>query len=90
MWITFIIAAIAVTLLMLGLSITLLRKGRNIQSDVGSNDDMKRLGLQCTIEQMGGTSCANPSACGTDGTPASCSCCTSSDQCAINEQDMKK
>lgn len=49
---TFIIAIIAVALLVLGLSITLIRKGRNLQGDVGENDDMKRLGLECTSQAI--------------------------------------
>lgn len=40
--------------MMLGLSITLIRKGHNIEGDVGDNRDMKRLGLKCTIEEMSG------------------------------------
>ena len=34
--------------MVLGLSITRIRKGRDLQSDVGNNSDMKRLGLVCT------------------------------------------
>lgn len=48
----FIITAVAVAFMMLGLSITLIRKGHNIETDVGDNRDMKRLGLKCTIEEM--------------------------------------
>ncbi len=47
-----IITAVSVGLMMLGLSITQIRKGRPIQGDVGSNDDMKRLGLECTAQQF--------------------------------------
>lgn len=46
--ITFIIAIVAVALFVLGLSITMIRKGRPLQGDVGENDDMKKLGLECT------------------------------------------
>lgn len=48
--ITFLIAIVAVALFVLGLSITLMRKGRPLQGDVGENDDMKRLGLECTTK----------------------------------------
>lgn len=41
---------ISVAFLMLGLAITQIRKGRDLQGDVGDNDDMKRLGLQCTSQ----------------------------------------
>lgn len=51
MLITFIIALIAVGLMVLGLSITLIRKGRNMQGDVGDNDDMRDLGLECASAQ---------------------------------------
>lgn len=85
MLITFVIAIVAIALMVLGLSITLMRKGRNIQTDVGSNDDMRRLGLKCTIEQMGGASCASSAVCGTDGTPTSCSSCEHTDNCAVNQ-----
>lgn len=43
-----IIAIIAVSFMILGLAITRIRKGRDIQTDVGSNDDMRKLGLICT------------------------------------------
>ncbi len=51
---TFLIAVGAVALMMLGLSITLMRKGHNIEGDVGDNREMKKLGLKCTIEEMSG------------------------------------
>ncbi len=51
---TFLIAIGAVALLVVGLSITLIRKGHNIEGDVGDNRDMQALGLKCTIEEMGG------------------------------------
>lgn len=44
----FFIAIIAVALFVLALSITLIYKGRPMQGDVGDNDDMKRMGLECT------------------------------------------
>lgn len=47
-----IVAIIAVGFFMLGLSITLMVKGRNLQSEVGENDDMKRLGIKCTSQQI--------------------------------------
>ena len=48
----FIIAIIAVGFFVLGLSITLIRKGRDLQSDVGSNDEMRKRGLECTSAQI--------------------------------------
>lgn len=49
----FFISIGAVALFMLGLSITLIHRGRNIQGDVGDNDEMKKLGLRCTAEEFG-------------------------------------
>ncbi|CDN31366.1 hypothetical protein BN938_1273 [Mucinivorans hirudinis] len=46
---TFIIAIISIALFILGLSITLMRKGRHIQGDVGDNDAMCKLGLECSV-----------------------------------------
>lgn len=53
----FLVAVIAVALFVVGLSITLMRKGRNIQGDVGDNDDMKRLGLECALKEGGLDAC---------------------------------
>lgn len=50
---TFLIAIGAVALFIIGLSITLMRKGHNIQTDVGDNDEMRKLGLKCTVEEFG-------------------------------------
>lgn len=47
-----LVAVAAVGAMVLGLSITLIRKGRNIQSDVGGNDEMKKRGLICASEQF--------------------------------------
>ncbi len=47
-----VVAIIAVAIMVLGLAITQIRKGRPLQSDVGDNDDMKRLGLKCTSQQF--------------------------------------
>lgn len=66
---TFFIAVGAIALFILGLSITLMRKGHNIQGDVGENDEMKKLGLRCTIEEMTDRGCNS-----TD--PTCCSTCT--------------
>lgn len=50
--ITVLIAIVAVALFVLGLSITLIRKGRNIESDVGSNREMRRRGIECASAQI--------------------------------------
>lgn len=50
--ITILIAIVAVGLFVLGLSITLIRKGRNLESDVGSNREMRRRGIECASAQI--------------------------------------
>lgn len=47
-----LISIAALALFVLGLSITIIRKGHPIESDVGSNRDMKRLGLECASAQI--------------------------------------
>ncbi len=49
---TITIAVIFTSLLILGLSITLIRKGHNIQSEVGENDEMKKRGLKCATAEI--------------------------------------
>lgn len=69
-----VVAVVAVGLMVLGLSITILRKGRNLQGDVGDNDEMKKRGLKCTSEEfrreeaaLKGTDCDNDELCGGGG-----------------------
>lgn len=50
--VTILIAVVAVALFVLGLSITLIRKGRNLESDVGSNREMRRRGIECASAQI--------------------------------------
>ena len=47
-----IAAIIAVGLMVLGLSITLIRKGHHIQSDVGDNEEMKKHGIMCASAEF--------------------------------------
>ena len=42
----------AVALLVVGYSITYFFRGRHIQSDVGDNENMRKLGLKCTSQQI--------------------------------------
>ncbi len=37
---------------MVGYSITYFFRGRHIQSDVGDNENMKKIGLKCTSQQI--------------------------------------
>lgn len=43
---------VAVALMVIGLSITVLRKGRPLQSDIGDNDAMRQRGIECAAAQM--------------------------------------
>ena len=47
--ITVLIAVAALAFFVLGLSITRIRKGHDLESDVGSNRDMKRMGIDFTF-----------------------------------------
>lgn len=50
--VTFFIAVFSIAFFILGLSITLIRKGRNLQGDVGENDEMRKRGLECTSQAI--------------------------------------
>ncbi len=50
--IAIIAAIIAVGLMVLGLSITQIRKGRPMQSDVGDNEAMKERGIMCASAEF--------------------------------------
>lgn len=47
-----LIAIVVVALFVVGLSITIMRKGHNIESDVGSNRHMRAMGLECASAQI--------------------------------------
>lgn len=73
-----VIAIIAVAFLVIGLSITLIFKGRHMQTEVGENDEMRKRGLKCAKEQFNreeaelrGEDCDNNVSCG--GSCGSCS-----------------
>ncbi len=51
-WITLLIAVLFAALFVLALSITRLRKGRDLESDVGSNRHMRERGIECTSAQI--------------------------------------
>lgn len=84
--ITVLIAVGAVAIFVLALSITLIRKGRNLESDVGSNREMKRRGIECAqaeirrqeAERLGNKAYLSP---GCDG---ACGTCSEPDDCAKN------
>ena len=77
-----IIAILSLVFLMLGLAITRIRKGRDLQSEVGENDEMKKRGLRCASDQfrteealLRGEECGDSISCGT----GSCGTCTDHD-----------
>lgn len=73
-----LVAIVVVGLLVLGLSITILRKGHYMQSEVGENEEMKKRGLKCASEEfrkeeaeLSGTECDTLTSCG-----GSCGTCS--------------
>lgn len=81
--IVIIIAIVVVGLFVLAMSLTLIFKGRNIDSEIGDNANMKNLGIKCAAQQireedralMGDDSC-EPLSC----KDASCGSCTSASE----------
>lgn len=54
----------AVAFFALALSLTLIVKGRHMQSEISTNDNMRRLGIKCAVqesrEQMARDNCSTP------------------------------
>jgi hypothetical protein len=77
-WLVVIVCVVAVALMALGLALTLIFKGHNIKSEIGENENMRRLGIKCTAQQMreeenayyGREGCVAPDACGEGGCAA--------------------
>lgn len=71
-WITLIIALIVVAFLFLGLALTRMIKGKDLQGDVGNNDHMREKGLVCAAKQFrdeeGISDCGDGVSCGDCGT----------------------
>ncbi len=44
--------AVAVGFLVLGMSLTLIFKGRHMRSEIGGNPEMQKRGIECTAEWM--------------------------------------
>ena len=65
-WVVVLIASILfVGLFALGLSLTLIFKGHNIESEISTNPNMWRLGIKCVVEEAreaAGTDCDSASA----------------------------
>lgn len=63
-WLTvFLFAVLFVGLFVLGMSLTLMIKGRNIDSEIATNKNMQRLGIRCAVqesrEDSGQTDCTD-------------------------------
>lgn len=60
--IVILISVLCVGLFVAALSLTLIFKGRNIDSEISTNKDMQRLGIKCAVqearEEMSGGDCA--------------------------------
>ena len=68
--IVFLFALGAVALFVVGMSLTLMIKGHNIDSEISTNKNMQRLGIKCAVHE---TREADGSADCADGQPAGCS-----------------
>ena len=68
--IVFLFALGAVALFVVGMSLTLMIKGHNIDSEISTNKNMQRLGIKCAVHE---TREADGSADCSDGQPAGCS-----------------
>lgn len=63
-WLIVILCSVgAVALFVVGMSLTLLIKGRNIDSEISTNKNMQRLGIKCAVHQTreadGGAECSD-------------------------------
>ena len=71
--IVILIAVVFVAFFVVGLSLTLIFKGHNIDSEIATNKNMQRLGIKCAVqesrEDSGQVDCAAP------GCTGNCSAC---------------
>ena len=77
-WLILLLCAIlAVGLFVLGMSLTLMSKGHNIDSEISTNKNMQRLGIKCAVHETreadGGAGCSDThSAAGCSGNCSAC------------------
>ncbi len=65
--ITLAVSIGAVALMMVGLALTRIIKGKDLQSDIGDNDEMKKRGIKCAQQEMREQEAAeNNAVCGED------------------------
>ncbi len=70
--IVILIAVVFVAFFVVGLSLTLIFKGHNIDSEIATNKNMQRLGIKCAVQESRedvGTDCADT------GCTGNCSAC---------------
>lgn len=90
--IALIVSVVVVAIFVIGLSITLMRKGHNIETDVGSNRHMRALGLECASAQIRREEAARlglkdqPLGCG----ESQCDSCSTDTTCAPKLSDSDK
>ena len=62
--IVFLFALGAVALFVVGMSLTLMIKGHNIDSEISTNKNMQRLGIKCAVHETreadGSAGCSDP------------------------------
>ena len=78
-WLLILMVSVAVVLFfVVGMSLTLILKGHYMESEIGDNENMKKLGIKCASQQMreeaqdGAGACVGIEACD-DGDCRSCS-----------------
>ncbi len=70
-----LVAVVCVAFFVLAMSITLIFKGRNIDSEISTNRHMRERGITCAVEdtrKMDGASCDDGVGCSAGGNCAAC------------------
>ena len=76
-WLIVLLCAIlAVGLFVLGMSLTLMIKGHNIDSEISTNKNMQKLGIKCAVHETreadGGADCSGSQPAGCSGNCGAC------------------
>ena len=76
-WLIVLLCAIlAVGLFVLGISLTLMIKGHNIDSEISTNKNMQKLGIKCAVHETreadGGADCSGSQPAGCSGNCGAC------------------
>ena len=72
------ISIAAVGFFVIGLSLTLMIKGHNIDSEISTNKDMQKLGIKCAVQEtreMDGTASCSEEASPLQGCSGNCGAC---------------